>query len=231
MVVKETFQPITKRSQAPSTNKAKHDWPNRTGCAQSAKIKNKGFCSSENVFSDNDSSVLRAALATEMSHTNAEEKSLSAVQLDVTDAESLLFAKRPKLLDSNKSSDYQCARKQLDTASMKTQERDPKNSKCTPCVLDVLPPSSVIVGKSEMGEPAKKITSYDPGTAILGKSFAENKKTEINFKQLFGKQDDATELNPIEVTVQTEAMTELLKRCSSTLTTIEKRNQSNLRKI
>ena len=231
VVGKETFQPVTKRSQAPSTNKAKHDWPKGTGCAQSAKIKNKGFCSSENVFSDNDSSVLRAALATEMSHTNDEEKSLSAVQLDVTDAESLLLARKPKLLDSNESSDYQCARKQLDTASMKTQERDRKNSKCTPCVLEVSPPSSVIVGNSEMGEPAqKKIISCDPGTAVLGKTFAENKKTEINFKQLFGKQDDATELNPIEVTVQTESMTELLKRCSSTLTTIEKMNQSNFRK-
>ena len=157
VVGKESFQPVTKRSQAPNTNKAKHDCPNRTGCAQSAKINNKGFCSSENVFSDNDSSVLRAALATEKSHTNDEEKSLSAVKLDVTDAESLLFAKRPPLLDSNKGSNYQCARKQLDIASMKTQESDPKNSKCTPCVMEVSPPSSVIVGKSDMGEPAQKL--------------------------------------------------------------------------
>ena len=76
-----------------------------------------------------------------------------------------------------------------------------------------------------MGEPAQKFknfTSCDPKIAFLGETFAENKKAEINFKQLFDKRDNATELDPIEVTVQTESMPELLKRCSSMLSTIEK---------
>ena len=102
----ETFQPVTERSQAPSRSYGTHDWPTRTACARSAKISNKGFCSTENVFSDNDSSVLRAALATETSHTNDEDTSLSRLKLDVTDAESLLFAKKPLVLDCNRGSDY-----------------------------------------------------------------------------------------------------------------------------
>ena len=120
------------------------------------------------------------------------------MKLDVTDAESLLFAKKPPLLDSNKGSDYQYARKQSDFAWLKTQESDPKNSNCTPCVLEVSPPSSVLLGKRDMGEPAqklKKIFSTDPKTAFLGESLAEEEKTEINWSNC-----SANEIMPLNWT-------------------------------
>ena len=58
---------------------------------------------------------------------------------------------------------------------------------------------------------------------MLGETFAQTKTTEINFKQLFGKRDNATELNLIEVTVHPESMPEFFKNVHQRSLPLKKR--------